>query len=87
MRLDKFLADMGLGSRKEVKGLIKKGTIEVNGQVVKSDKAQVNEFEDAVTYLGEIITYQKDFYKYTFVPFRKQFRKSFCYFFVVRIFS
>ena len=62
MRLDKFLADMGLGSRKEVKGLIKKGTIEVNGQVVKSDKAQVNEFEDAVTYLGEIITYQKDFY-------------------------
>ncbi|MDU4955371.1 MAG: S4 domain-containing protein, partial [Enterococcus faecium] len=23
MRLDKFLADMGLGSRKEVKGLIK----------------------------------------------------------------
>lgn len=24
MRLDKFLADMGLGSRKEVKGLIKK---------------------------------------------------------------
>ena len=29
MRLDKFLADMGLGSRKEVKGLIKKGTIEV----------------------------------------------------------
>ena len=62
MRLDKFLADMGLGSRKEVKGLIKKGTIEVNGQVVKSDKAQVNEFEDTVTYLGEIITYQKDFY-------------------------
>lgn len=52
---------MGLGSRKEVKGLIKKGTIEVNGQVVKSDKAQVNEFEDAVTYLGEIITYQKIF--------------------------
>ena len=62
MRLDKFLADMGLGSRKEVKGLIKKGTIEVNGQVVKSDKAQVNEFEDTVTYLGEIIAYQKDFY-------------------------
>ena len=26
---------------------------------MKSDKAQVNEFEDAVTYLGEIITYQK----------------------------
>lgn len=30
--------------------------------MVKSDKAQVNEFEDTVTYLGEIIAYQKDFY-------------------------
>lgn len=61
MRLDKFLADMGLGSRKEVKGLIKKGTIEVNGQVVKSDKAQVNEFEDAVTYLEKSLRIKKIF--------------------------
>lgn len=49
---------MGLGSRKEVKGLIKRNDRSqwTSGE---SDKAQVNEFEDAVTYLGEIITYQK----------------------------
>ncbi len=41
MRLDKFLADMGYGSRKEVKQLIKKGLVTVNGHVIKSDKAQV----------------------------------------------
>ncbi|WP_206853877.1 pseudouridine synthase [Candidatus Enterococcus mangumiae] len=62
MRLDKFLADIGLGSRKEVKGLIKKGLITVNGVCIKSDKHQVKEMEDTVMYLDEHLHYQKDFY-------------------------
>ncbi len=62
MRLDKFLADIGLGSRKEVKGLIKKGLITVNGNCIKSDKYQVKETEDTVMYLDESLHYQKDFY-------------------------
>lgn len=36
MRLDKFLADAGLGSRSQVKELIKKGKIKVNGTITKS---------------------------------------------------
>ena len=35
MRLDKFLAEVGLGSRKEVKQLIKKGQISVNQKIGK----------------------------------------------------
>lgn len=62
MRLDKFLAEAGIGSRKEVKVLIKKGQIKVNGEVIKSDKFQVKEFDDQITYLDELLTYQKDFY-------------------------
>lgn len=62
MRLDKFLAEVGIGSRKEVKVLIKKGQIKVNGEVIKSDKFQVKEFDDQITYLDELLTYQKDFY-------------------------
>lgn len=62
MRLDKFLADVGLGSRKEVKALIKKGHIKVNDQTIKSDKFQVDEWKDQVTYEGEQFIYQKDFY-------------------------
>ena len=38
MRLDKYLADMQIGSRKEVKVFIKKGFVTVNGTVIKSDK-------------------------------------------------
>ncbi|WP_291290834.1 pseudouridine synthase [Enterococcus sp.] len=62
MRLDKFLADMGQGSRKEVKQAIKKGLVEVNGQQVKSDKFQVDEQSDQVSFVGERVRYQKDFY-------------------------
>jgi 16S rRNA pseudouridine516 synthase len=62
MRLDKFLADMGQGSRKEVKQAIKKGLVEVNGQQVKSDKFQVDEQSDQVSFAGERVRYQKDFY-------------------------
>lgn len=62
MRLDKFLADVGLGSRKEVKGLIKKGQVTVNGKVIKSDKFQVKELTDEIAYLDEKLTYQKNFY-------------------------
>ncbi|MDT2755785.1 pseudouridine synthase [Enterococcus asini] len=62
MRLDKFLADMQLGSRKEVKSFIKKGLVQVDGQVVRSDKTQIDETKAQVTFDGEVITYQKDFY-------------------------
>ncbi len=61
MRLDKYLADMNLGSRKEVKTLIKKGLVSVNGIVIKSDKFQV-ETNDQIVFDGEVIVYQKDFY-------------------------
>lgn len=62
MRLDKFLADMNFGSRKEVKGYIKKGYVMVNGTVIKSDKFHVAEKEDTVLFDGEPVQYQKYFY-------------------------
>lgn len=62
MRLDKYLADMQLGSRKEVKQFIKKGLVTVNGKVCKSDKTQVNEHEDTVLFDGEEVIYQSEFY-------------------------
>ena len=62
MRLDKFLADMNFGSRKEVKSYIKKGYVTVNGTVIKSDKFHVAENEDTVLFDGEQVHYQKYFY-------------------------
>lgn len=62
MRLDKFLSDSGLGSRKEVKQLLKQKCIKVNGTLAKDGKQQISQIDDYVTHAGEKIVYQKYFY-------------------------
>lgn len=62
MRLDKFLADVGLGSRKEVKQLLKRRLVTVNGVVVKEAKLQVNEQQDVVAFNEEPLVYQRFYY-------------------------
>lgn len=62
MRLDKFLSEVGLGSRKEVKQLLKKKVITVNGHLVNDGKKQVDENNDKIAYLDEELTYQKFYY-------------------------
>ena len=61
MRIDKYLANMNVGSRKEVHVLIKKGIVTVNGDVVKTPKQQVKE-SDEVLVDGQEINYQKYHY-------------------------
>ncbi len=48
MRLDKFLADAGLGTRSQVKTIIRKGTITVNGVPVKKPEQSVNPETDQI---------------------------------------
>lgn len=62
MRLDKFLADTGCGSRKDVKKLLKQGLVTVNGEVIKDGKTQVDEHGDQVAYAGEVLDHQRYFY-------------------------
>lgn len=58
MRLDKFLANSGIGTRKEVKIILKKGKIKVNEKIVKDAKMQVDEIKDDVKIEAEKITYK-----------------------------
>ena len=62
MRLDKFVSNMGFGSRKEVRGLLKKGTIAVNGKRVKDPALHVDAQNDEITILGEKIVYREFIY-------------------------
>ena len=48
MRLDKFLANMGVGTRSEVKQLLKKGSVKVNQNIVKLPKLHVNPNSDEI---------------------------------------
>lgn len=59
MRLDKYLAEMGEGTRQEVKAFIRKGRVMVNGVPVKKPEAKVEEGTDQVTLDGRKIPYQK----------------------------
>lgn len=61
MRIDKYLANMNVGSRKEVHQLIKQGIVAVNGTTVKTPKQKVKE-SDQVTVNGDAVAYQKYHY-------------------------
>ncbi|MGI1804325.1 pseudouridine synthase [Exiguobacterium sp. TDN 0502] len=62
MRLDKLLSNMGAGSRKEVKLLLKAGAIQVDGEIVRDPKQHVDVETQHVLMYGEPVTYQKYIY-------------------------
>ncbi|GAA0332665.1 pseudouridine synthase [Bacillus carboniphilus] len=62
MRIDKMLANLGYGSRKEVKKLLKDGAVLVNGSLIKDAKEHVNPDEDIVTIHGEEVVYREFIY-------------------------
>lgn len=57
LRLDKYLADMGQGTRSEVKKAIAKGQVSVDGAVVKKPEIKVDTGISEVLYQGEPVGY------------------------------
>ena len=48
VRLDRFLADSGAGTRTEVKKLIQKGLVQVNGEKAKKPELKIDPETDVV---------------------------------------
>ena len=61
MRLDKFLSNSGVGSRKEIKALVKAGTVYVDGNVATDSGMSVTE-NSLVCVNGKEISYKKYIY-------------------------
>ena len=61
-RLDKVLANLGYGTRKEIKQAIRKGLIEVNGELVKDNGMQIDPEQDKIYVNGEEIFYRRYIY-------------------------
>lgn len=59
MRLDKFLVECGIGSRKEVKDLVGKGQITINGKIAKSSQEKLNLEKDEVIYDNRKLEYKE----------------------------
>ncbi len=62
MRLDKLLSNMGYGTRKEVKQLMKKGAVQVNAKMVKDAAQHIDTVKDEVLVLGERVVYKEFIY-------------------------
>ena len=64
VRLDKFLADAGKGTRSEVKKFIQKGQVQVNGAPVKKPEIKVDPENDVVVLSGETVGAAPEFVYY-----------------------
>lgn len=62
MRLDKFLANNGFGTRKEVKELIKKRYVSVNNDFKVKPDMNINPTKDEVRVDDELIEYKEFYY-------------------------
>ena len=62
MRLDKFLVACAIGSRTEVKNMLKAGRVTVNGKKEKSAKLQIDEKIDEIRFDGQVLEYEEFVY-------------------------
>lgn len=62
MRLDRFLANENIGSRKAVGALIRSGAVTVNGQAVKKADGQIDADSDRICVNGKPVCYNAYLY-------------------------
>lgn len=61
-RLDKIISNMGFGSRKEIKKIMKDGVVTVNGEVVLDSSMKVDPYESEILYQGIDVSYREYIY-------------------------
>ena len=59
IRLDKYLAELGYGTRSQVKKDIAGGRVTVNGVQAKRPEIKIDADRDQVTYKGDAVTFEK----------------------------
>ena len=64
VRLDKFLADAGKGTRSEVKKIIQKGQVQINGTPAKKPELKVDPDKDEVIFAGKMVSAAPEFVYY-----------------------
>lgn len=62
VRLDKYLADMGIGTRSEIKDWIRKGRVRLNQDICRKPEMKVDTARDEVYFNEKQINYQEYLY-------------------------
>lgn len=58
IRLDKYLADMSIGTRQEVKKYIRQGRVKINEDIIKKPEYKIREDEDKIAFDGAPVAYE-----------------------------
>jgi 16S rRNA pseudouridine516 synthase len=61
-RLDKILSNLGLGTRKEVKDLVKAGAVQIDGMIAKDSGLQVDPFLQKIKVNNKELLYREFIY-------------------------
>ena len=59
IRLDKYLSDMGIGTRSRIKKEIRSGQVIVNGKPICRPELKINTDQDEVLFQGKPVTYEE----------------------------
>lgn len=62
MRLDKMLGNSGIGSRKDIKNMVKSGIVTINGEIAKKSDIQIDEAKDEICVNGVPVVYREFIY-------------------------
>ncbi|MCI9337587.1 MAG: rRNA pseudouridine synthase [Lachnospiraceae bacterium] len=62
MRLDRFLCELNMGSRSQVRKLVRQGLVTVNGIPAASPEQKIDELSDEIRFRGEKLQYRKFVY-------------------------
>ncbi len=62
MRLDKFLGDQNIGTRKQIKEYVKNGRCKVNGVVAAKSDIHIDENSDVISFDDVVLNYNKFHY-------------------------
>lgn len=67
-RIDKFLCDQNLGTRKQVKEFIKNGMVTINGETALKPEQHVDETADEISFGGKVLNYSEFRYYMLYKP-------------------
>lgn len=61
-RIDKILSNLGYGSRKDIKKIIKKGFISIDGEITKDSSIKVDPYKSIIRVEDKIVKYREKIY-------------------------
>lgn len=59
IRLDKYLADSGFGTRSEVRSLVKSGSVSINEEIIKDAGLRIDSEKDQIKVRGKAVSYSE----------------------------